>query len=56
MLKLHFYYLQIVPKIHTFGNNDDGKSFGEQAKPTNNLICFLLFCVITKISNANCQN
>ena len=49
MLKLYFYFLQIVLKIHTFGKNDKDESFGEQAKPTNYPICFLLSSVIVKI-------
>ena len=30
--------------------SDKDRSFAEQAKPTNYLICSLLFCVIVKIS------
>ena len=53
MLKLYFNFLQIVPKIHTFGKSDKGESFGEQAKPTNDLIRFLLSYVIVKTSYKN---
>ena len=56
MLKLYFYFLQIVLKIHTFGKSDEGKSFGEQEEPTNYLLCFLLSCVTFQISYENCQN
>ena len=35
MLKLYFYFLQFLLKIHTFGKNDKDESFGEQVKPTN---------------------
>ena len=49
MLKLYFYFLQIVLKIHTFGKSDKDKRFGEQAKPTNYRICFLLSSFIVKI-------
>ena len=55
MLKLYFYFLQIVQKIHTFGKSDKDKSFGEQAKQTNYPF-FLLSCVIVKMSHENCQN
>ena len=47
MLKLYFYFLQIVLKIPTFGKTDKDKSFGEQAKPTNCLICF---CYLVSLS------
>ena len=56
MLKLDVYFLQIVLKIHTFGENDKDKSFGEQSKPTKYLICLLISCVMVKISYENCQN
>ena len=35
MLKLYFYFMQTVLKIHTFEKSDKDKSFGEQAKSTN---------------------
>ena len=56
MLNLYFYFLQIVLKFHFFEKSDKKKNFGEQAKSTNYLISFLLFCVIVKISYENCQN
>ena len=49
MLKLDFYFLQIVLKIHNFAKSDKDKSFGEQPEPTSYLICFWLCCVIVEI-------
>ena len=56
MLKLYFYFLQIVLKIHSFGEKDKSESFGEQAKATIYLSCFLLSCIIVEIAHENCQN
>ena len=56
MLKLYFYFLQSVLRIHTFGEKDKSESFGDQAKATIYLSCLLLFCVIVEIALKNCQN
>ena len=55
-LKLYFHFLQIVQKIHAFRKINIVKSFVEQAKLTNYLICFLPFRVLVKILSENCQN
>ena len=41
MLKLYFYFLQIVLKFHTFGRSDIGKNVGKKAKPTKESNMFL---------------
>ena len=35
MLKLYFYFLQIVQKIHSFEQSDENESFEELSKLTN---------------------
>ena len=56
MLKLNFYFLQLVPKIHTFGESDKDESSGEKQKLTNYVICFMLFCIFVKLFYENCPN
>ena len=56
MLNLYFYFLQFLLKIEICEKRFKDKSSGEQPKLTSYVIRFLLFCVIVKIFQGNCQN
>ena len=44
MLKLYFYFLQIVLNIRKFGKSGMDESSGEQRKPTNLILAILRHC------------
>ena len=56
MLKLYFYFLQIVLKIQSCQKSAENKSSVDLSKLTNYVICFLLSFVFVKIFYENCQN
>ena len=55
LVKIILLFFANCSECSTFGKSDKDKSFGDQPKPTNYLICFLLSCVTVKNSYENCK-